>query len=223
MSEYETEDQQIEALKKWLKENLASIVFGLAVGLAAVGGWHYYRGQQNSHAIKASNLYMEAAQLVAFGGKNDNVIEISNQLDNDFADTPYAAITSLLLARTEYKKGNLDNAVTQLQWAVKHASTDPLKQLAILRISRVLIEQKKLDKAMSYLKTEHPSVYDAQYAELKGDVYVARGQLAEARGAYDKAISLSGGNKWLILKRQNLGESNNPDEDQSKTTATVAS
>ena len=207
MNEYETEEQQVEAVKKWLKENFSSILFGLSAGLLALAGWNYYTSQRNNHAVEASNLYMQAVQRISQNGIDDKVIDINNQLNNDFSDTPYASITSLLLASKEYDRTRLDEALLQLQWVVKHASSDELKQLATLRLSRLLIEQKKYDEAMSYLNDEtHPLAYDAQYAELKGDVYVAKGQVDEARAAYDKAINLSGGgNKWLILKRDNLG------------------
>jgi len=61
---------------------------------------------------------------------------------------------------------------------------------------------------MSLLNMEHDVAFDAQYEELKGDLFSARGEVAEARTAYDKAISLQGvsASEWLKLKRQNLGQ-----------------
>ena len=55
---------------------------------------------------------------------------------------------------------------------------------------------------------KHNAAYDAQYEELKGDVFNARGEIAQARIAYDKAINLQGiaASQWLKLKRQNLGQ-----------------
>lgn len=206
MNEYETEDQQVEALKKWLKENLSSLIFGLSAGMLALAGWNYYIGQKNTHAAQASDLYMQAVQLIARNGVDEKVIDINNQLNNNFSDSPYASITAMMIASKEYEKDKADEAVSQLEWVVRHAATDELKQIATLRLSRLLIEQKKYDEAMSYLNDrEHPLAYDAEYAELKGDIYVAKGQKDEARAAYDKAINLGGGNKWLIYKRDNLG------------------
>ncbi len=214
MNEYNTEDQQIEAVKKWLKENFSSMVFGLSLGVLALVGWNYYTGHRNNHAIKASNLYMTAAQLIAINGVNEEVIDISNQLNNDYEDTPYAVITSLLMASKEYEKGDVSDAIEQLKWAEKHATTDEIKQIATLRLSRVLIGEKKYDKAMAYLNKKHAASFDASYEELKGDVYVAKGQLAEARRAYDKAISLNNNaDKWLMLKRENLGSGNSSSND----------
>ncbi len=206
MNEYETEDQQVEAVKKWLKENLGSLVTGLGVGVLALGGWNYYVDQKNTHAFQAGALYMQAAQQMSISGVDETVIDLNNQLVNDFSDTPYAVLTALVIAKKEYDKGNVDETIAQLEWAGKHANSEELKQISVLRLSRVLIEQQRYDDAMSYLNQPHAAAFDAEYEELKGDVYAARGQLAEARTAYDKAIQQKGNaGKWLQLKRQNLG------------------
>ena len=207
MSEYETEEQQLEALKKWWKENGTSIIVGLFVGVSALFGWRYYGDQQNVHALQASDLYMQVAQSVALDKVDDKVIDISNKLVNDYADTPYAALTSLTLAKTEYEKSNLDGATAQLELAVKLANEDHIKQIANLRLVSIYIEQKKFDEAASSLNMAHSDVYAAQYDEARGDLHVAKGETAQARAAYDKAIELLGADasRWLILKRQNLG------------------
>ena len=208
LNEYETEDQQVEALKKWWKENGTSLIVGLFVGVSALFGWRYYVEQNNTHAIYASDLYMQVMQGAAMQTVDDKIIDMHNQLINEFSDTPYAALASLALAKTEYEKDDIDGAVAQLELAVKHANDDITKQIASLRLASVYLEQKNYDQAMSLLNMKHDAAYDAQYEELKGDVYSARGDIAQARMAYDNAINLQGiaASKWLKLKRQNLGQ-----------------
>ena len=209
MNEYETEEQQVEALKKWWKENGTSLLVGVLVGVSALFGWRYYNDQNNIHAVQASDLYMQVMQSAATKTIDDKTINLNNTLINDFSDTPYAALSSLILAKAEYEKGNVESAVAQLELAVKHANDDMLKQIAGLRLVRVYIEQKNYDAALVILNTKHDAVYDAQYEELKGDAYSAMGDTAQARTAYDKAINLQGlsAGKWLRLKRENLGAS----------------
>lgn len=209
MNEYETEEQQVEALKKWWKENGTSLLVGLLVGVSALFGWRYYNDQNHMHAVQASDLYMQVMQSAATQTVDDKTININNNLINNFSDTPYAALSSLVLAKAEYEKGNVDLAVAQLELAVKHANDDVLKQIAGLRLVRVYIEQKNYDAALAILNAKHDVAYDAQYEELKGDVYSAKGDTAQARAAYDKAISLQGlsAGRWLRLKRENLGAS----------------
>ena len=208
MNEYETEEQQIEALKRWWKENGTSLIVGLFVGVSALFGWRYYVDQNNVHSVMASDMYMQVLQGTNSGNIDEKTIDIYNQLINVYSDTPYASLASLALAKTEYENSNTDGAVTQLELAVKHANDEVIKQIANLRLARVYIEQKKFDEAMAILNMKHAAAYDAQYEELKGDVFSAQGDFAQARLAYDKAIELQGiaASKWLRLKRKNLGQ-----------------
>jgi len=208
INEYETEEQQVEALKKWWKENGTSLIVGLFVGVSALFGWRYYVQQNSVHAVHASDIYMQVMQSTVTQNVDDRIIDFQNQLINEYADTPYAALSALALAKVEYEKGNAESAVAQLELAIKHANDDVIKQIASLRLASVYLEQKKYDEALTLLNTKHDSAYDARYEELKGDLFSARGDVAEARAAYDKAIKLQGfaASKWLRLKRQNLGE-----------------
>jgi predicted negative regulator of RcsB-dependent stress response len=206
MNEYETEDQQLEAIKKWLKENSPSLIFGVLAGLATLFGWRYYIDHQHVHAMQGSDLYMQVVQSVASERVDDKTIDIHNQLLNEYTNTPYAALSALLLAKSEYQKGNVDAATAQLQLAIKYAADEETKQVANLRLASVYIEQKKFDEAKTALDTSHESAFEAQYEELRGDLYAAKGDMAEARKAYDSAIDLQGfaASRWLKLKRQNL-------------------
>ena len=62
MNEYETEEQQLEALKKWWKENATSLILGLAIGVSGLFGWRYYLDQNHMHAVMASDMYMQLVQ-----------------------------------------------------------------------------------------------------------------------------------------------------------------
>lgn len=207
MKDYETEEQQVEALKKWWKENGTSLLVGLFVGVSALFGWRYVESEAHVHALQASDLYMQVAQSAAMQTIDDKSIDINNALINDYADTPYAALSSLTLAKYEYEKNNIENAEAQLELAVKHANDEMIKQIANLRLASIYIEQKKYTEALTLLNSSHEPAYDAQFEELKGDVYSAQGDSVQARIAYDKAINLQGlsASKWLKLKRQNLG------------------
>jgi predicted negative regulator of RcsB-dependent stress response len=166
MNEYETEEQQVEALKKWWKENSTSLIVGLFIGVSGLFGWRYYVDQNNFHAIQASDLYMQVMQAATLNTVDDKIIDINNKLINEFSDTPYAALSSLALAKSEYEKNNVDAAVAQLELAVKHASDDVTKQIANLRLVKVYIEQDNYSAALTSLNMPHNAAYDAQYEEL---------------------------------------------------------
>jgi len=226
INEYETEDQQVEALKKWWKENGTSLIVGLFIGVSSLFGYRYYIDQNHVHAVNASDLYMRVIQGAINKTIDETTVDTQNQLINEYSDTPYAALSALTLAKVEYEKANVDGAVAQLELAIKHANDDVTKQIASLRLVSVYLEQKKYDEAMSLLTMKHDTAYDAQYEELKGDLFSAKGELAQARLAYDRALDLQGiaASKWLKLKRQNLGSAaNEPSEETSEKSSEKSS
>ena len=57
MATYETEEEQLEALKKWWKENGRSILLGLLLGVLIIAGWRGWQAYQANRAESASTLY----------------------------------------------------------------------------------------------------------------------------------------------------------------------
>jgi predicted negative regulator of RcsB-dependent stress response len=215
MVEYETEEQELEALKKWLKENGPSLLLGLVIGVGGLFGWRYYLDYKTGHSAEASDRYQSLLQQVVSNKVDEFTAVQADQLRKDFADTPYAALASLAQARSEHDNGNDEQAISHLDWVMKNATTPELEHTARLRMARILLAQNKLDEAGSILEKAYPDGFTAAYEELKGDLYVARGDTDKARIAYDKAISAStAGNRWLRLKRQDLGESGTGDVEQ---------
>ena len=206
MQDFETEEQQIEALKKWWKENSSSLFFGLAIGLAGIFGWQYYNDYTTTHSQTASDLYNVVSQQVKNGELTDiNKVE---QLAKEFSDTPYAVMAAMAAASYYFEKGETEEAIKQYQWALDNSKIEENTHLAATRLATVYLGAGQLDKAETLLNRPHPDAFTARYEELKGDLYVARGDNQQARTAYDKAINSMQGaaTPWLQLKRDNLGE-----------------
>ena len=51
MAELLSEDEQVEAIKQWLKKNGPGIVAGIAIGLAAIGGWRWWQNYQSQYYL----------------------------------------------------------------------------------------------------------------------------------------------------------------------------
>lgn len=207
MNEYETEEQQIEALKKWWKENGNSLMIGLLVGVSGLFGYRFYVNNQHVQAVTASDMYMTIVQNVASGAEIEQSIDLNNKLVNEFSSTPYASLSSMVLARSEYLKGNHDAAKAQLELALKYATDDIITQQIRFRLASLYIESGDFAQAETMLKAEHDEAYEAQYAIIRGDLYQAQGELDKARAEYDRAIALQGSavSPWLRLKRDNVG------------------
>jgi len=205
--DYETEEQQLEAIKKWWKENSTMVVTGIAVGVASIFGWQYYKTETMKHAEQASVLYEYV--LVASDNMSvaDEQVANVNQLQAEFSNTPYAALSALIVAKQQLASGNPEKAIKQYRWVIENAIQDELKYLAKIRLSRVLLTNQKQDEALGLLNEVYPESFNAMVLELKGDVLSVQGKKTAARESYIKAKALSKGtNRWLQLKIDDIGD-----------------
>ena len=184
------EQEQIDELKAWWKENKRVVILiATAFILAAAGvqAWRYY---QQSQAQQAAELYSTLQQLVPENNAK-KISEAAATIIEKFSSTAYAPRAALIAAKVNYQAGDAQSAKVQLQWVVEHAAEDELQDIARLRLAGMLLDEKNYTQALQLLEAKHNPAYDAFYLDLKGDVLVAHGKPAEARGAYQAAFDKS--------------------------------
>jgi len=205
--DYETEEQQLEAIKKWWKENSSMVVTGVAVGVAAIFGWQYYQTEAIQHSEQASVLYEQVLILSENPAKINDQLASANQLEADFSNTPYASLSALIIARQHIATGKIEKAQQQYQWVIDNATQDELKYLAKIRLSRLLLSDNKIDQTLALLNETYPESFKEMVLELKGDALLMQGNKAQAKAAYIEAKMLSNGsNRWLQLKIDDIGD-----------------
>lgn len=207
--DFETEEQQVEALKKWWKENARTVIAGTIIGISVISGWRYYVDFQKKHGEYASVLYENILQVNAKPeAKNQQQVNV-NKLMAEYADTPYASLSALVLAKVQFNSGDMVKAQQNLEWVMKNSNQPELKHLARIRLMRLLSTLQQYDAALKLAEVDYPESFVVMYEELKGDLYVLMKKFDEARSAYDKAIIASSqqAGKWLRLKRDDLGDS----------------
>jgi predicted negative regulator of RcsB-dependent stress response len=206
MTDYKTDDEKVEELKAWWKENGTSVIAGIALAIGGLFGWQYWKDYQETTAAEASALYAKVDKASATSMEQAQA-DIQT-LQNDYASTPYAAIASLKAAQQYAEKGEYEPAAAALRWVIDNSKEADYKHLANIRLARVLLSMKKVDEAQVLTNQAYPVAYQALIEELKGDIYVAQNKPTEARAAYDKAMQggSGGSSEFIKLKRDNLGE-----------------
>lgn len=203
-----TEEQQVEALKKWWKENWLSIVGGVLIGGGLIIGWRLWVDQQSSQAKAASSTY--EAMMSAMEAKQSDVgLEFGNNLVVQYPDSPYASLAALANAKMKLDQGDVLAAKTQLQWVLDNGNPEQIKHTARIRLARLLLGENKPDEAMSLVNGISGSKFQASYDALKGDISLAQGNVEQARMAYTQALSgMEPGSRsrdLLQMKLDNLG------------------
>lgn len=178
-----SEDEQAERLKEWWKKNGTSIVAGVVIGVGAIAGVNYWRDYTRTQAENASQQF---AQMLSVTG--EEVASTGSELMRDYADTPYAGLAALYLAKEHYASGEVEESAGMLRWALENSSEPSIQHPARLRLARILIEQDKLDEAAKLAAVENPEGFASEYFELQGDIAMARGEAQAARTAYEDAL-----------------------------------
>jgi len=181
------EQEQVAELKAWWTQHgnrILAVVIAVAV---AVVGWQGWRWYEHSQAAQSSVLY-DTLSKAAQAGDAKALRDAAGTLVESYPRTLYASMGALLAAKFYFERNDLKNAKAQLQWVIEHSPAEDFRDLARLRLAAVLVDEKAYDEALKLLDAPHAPAYDAQYAALKGDVLVAKNQLAEARAAYQAAL-----------------------------------
>lgn len=189
MEIHATEEQQIESFKKWWKDNGSSIITGILLGVALLFGAKSWFAYQERKAENASNIFTTLMGALN-NGQESLVNEQAGVLIADFSSTPYASLAALALAKLKLEQGELPAAHAQLQWALDHAGSDAIRHTARLRLARVMMAEDDLDGAEALASPAGgEGGFAAMYAELRGDIHLARGDAARARAQYEHALA----------------------------------
>ena len=201
MEKYETEEQQVDAIKRFWKENGVAIVVGAALGLGGLYGWRYYNEQKITGQEQASAAYEKTTEELL---KTEQGFSQAQAYINDNSDTGYALLMSFKLAQQAIERKDLSEAVKHLNFAAVNAQNDSIQAIANLRLARVQLELEQLDEALLSLDKVTDDAFNAQRQETKGDVYMAQKLFDKARAAYSSALEKNTNNDVLKMKLDNL-------------------
>jgi len=187
---YQTEEQQVEAIKSYWEENGNMIIAGIVLGFAGFIGFNLYKDNKLDNEIAISDSYQtlienSAIDKAAFG-------ENAKKFINENGNTSYASLTALALAKDAADKKDWQGAQTQLTAALESAPTEGIKGIASLRLARVQIQQEQYEQALATLAKPISKSFVAAVEEIKGDTYLLQGKEELARNAYQAAITADG-------------------------------
>lgn len=189
MEIYETEEERLEALKRWWKENGQSTIIGLVLGIAVILGWNYWQEHKKSQAEQASALYSQLIQAIGTGNY-DSAEKVAERIKEQYPKTEYAAYSGLFLAKIKVQQGDAAKAMTILK-DIAAGSNKELSNIARIRQVRLMLASGQYEQGLQLINDVDPatsSSFSGNYDELVGDLYVALDRLDQARSSYQKAF-----------------------------------
>lgn len=204
MELYDSEEQQVEAIKSWWQENGKAVIIGTIVGLSAIGGWNYYQSSVQQAQEAASASYDKVMTTLTSNGA-DAQDQVQSFIDAN-ADSNYASLAALQLAKVEVEASHLDEGLAQLEWVKAHSDDEALKTVASYRVARIAAEQGEFDAALAELQLITNEGWQGRVAELKGDINLAKGDKDAAYIAYTEAQQANDASQLLQLKLNDLAK-----------------
>lgn len=188
MDIHRSEEEQVEALKRWWDRNGRAVIVGVAVFVALVVGWRGWVEYRQGQSQNASLLY-ERMLGAAEAEQTEKAREHGRSLIGDYAGTPYAGLAGLYLARLAVDADKPEAAAGHLQWVMDNAAMEGIVHTARVRLARVRLAQGQPDAALALVQGEAPAGFAGVYAETRGDILADRGDTEGARTAYDQALA----------------------------------
>ena len=199
------EYEQGERVRAWLRNNGSSLIGGVALGLACLGGWQWWQGQQENEKVQAASEF-RAFNAAMDANEAAKAEAHATALAQDHPKTVYPALAALRQADALHDEGKAAEALAALD-AIDPARLDPmLFELAQLRAARLLLVTGKPEDALKRLDAlsapaadekaddaQAPvapvSSFPSVAAEIRGDAEMALGRRDQARAAYELALA----------------------------------
>jgi predicted negative regulator of RcsB-dependent stress response len=185
----ESEQEQWENLKRWLRNNGPQVAILVAVMLLGWYGWKWWQGRGAEDALAAGASYQKI--LATFDdGKPAEAVALIETLRSEHPDSPYVGAADMVAARVYVEDNQLDKAAAQLKRVADSAKDEKLRPVAQLRLARVQSAMGQYDVALATLGTKTLGEHEAARLEVRGDVLLAKGDRAGALAEYEAARKL---------------------------------
>ena len=176
----DTEEEQVDKIKKWWNSNGKQIIAGAVIGLAGVFGWNYYNDYQDNQSLNARTLYLNYAS-------DSNNVGAYNKLIKEHPASSYTDQATLLMAKYLFDAGSYSLALDEIKPLISNQSKI-ISSTAVLRVASIYLQLGQHNEALSTLNIKSGEGFSGLIYNLTGDVYLDLGNSDEAKKYYLLAI-----------------------------------
>ena len=179
------EEQEINQLKDWWKENGKTIIVAFILGVGGMFGWRYWQAHQAEQIAQASAQY----DALIYSAQQDEQAKKANieQFVQANSKTAYAVFAFLDEAKKATEKQDFVAAEVNLNQALTQSQDEVLTSIVALRLSAVQFQLGQLDNALTTLNQVKGESFNARKAILTGDIQVSKGDKVAAKNNFEQA------------------------------------
>ena len=188
MNDYTTEDEALDRIRQlWGQYGKVIVILSILVA-GSFGGRNLWVSYKSDSAENSSLNYSQL--LLAVDQKRfEDAYEIGSEIIKTDAQSSYAELSSLFLAKISFEKGDYDVAKNTLIAVIESSSDLNTGNVARERLARILLSEGKADDSQKILEESKSMDLANHLLELQGDIMKARGDLKSALSLYQKALA----------------------------------
>jgi predicted negative regulator of RcsB-dependent stress response len=175
-----TEEEQVEQIKKWWNSNGKQIIAGAVIGLAGIWGWNIYSEYQDNQSLNARSLYLSYAS-------DSNNLGAYDKLTTDFSSSSYSDQAILLMAKYLFDAGSYSQSLGVIKPLMNNPSS-VIANTAALRVASIHLQLGQHDQALLILERHSEDGFSGLIYNLMGDIYLDFGNRSEAQKYYSLGI-----------------------------------
>ena len=188
---FDNDEQQSEHFKNFYNLHKFKIFSAIAVFLVAFFAYQYLESVNQSNDEEASQLFQDV--IVSKIGNIDEIKLKVGELQNDFSNSPYAARASIYYSKLLVETGDYTAAAKELIWASGENIEPSIQSMANYLLGNLYLVEKKLDEALEVANKIITDGYIGLANDLKGDIYLAKGDKENAIKSYELALNYFSG------------------------------
>ena len=187
-----SDSEQLDTLKSFTQKYGSSIITGILIALIAFFGWQYWQKKQlvtaQTETAKVQQLMDDAQGLEGNPSAFATLSTAADKIMKEAPDTVQTIQSQMVMAKVAYDNGKYADAERALQ-RVENTKIDDvgLLQIVKLRLADAQLAQNKYDAALKTLAAVTEPAFKATAEEARGDVYVAKKEIENAKKAYQSA------------------------------------
>lgn len=185
----QVEHSELMVIRQFIQKHGKYIVWGLLAAVILVMGFRFWNQRSINRVSNAAQIFQD--MMLAEVQRDTNAATAKGeQLMAEYKGTAYSQLSALLLAKIAVQQGNLDQAAQKLRWVIDHAGSHNFAlNLATVRLASVLQAQGKIDEALALVVKDPDQAYLPLFAQMRGDIYLAKGDLDKAKESYELALN----------------------------------
>jgi predicted negative regulator of RcsB-dependent stress response len=181
------EHEQSERVRRWIKEYGFSIVLGLVLAFGGIFGYRTWQDHQVTQRYLAAE-YFDVIQRELEADNLDFAEEQYQTMRDSVSGSAYVGLAGMLMAGAYIDDGRLEPAAQVYRDILADRKLESVRPVATVRLARVLEAQGDVQAALALVEGEAPTGFQGAWAEVRGDLLMARGQPEQARMAYQEAL-----------------------------------